>query len=60
LSFLQWSPEPEKRIAFIKIGDGPTTLAHEGDTVNGVTIVRIRQEAVDLQSGDNRWTLRTR
>ena len=60
LSFLQWSSEPENRIAFIKIGDGPTTLAHEGDKVNGVTVVRIRQDAVDLQSGDRRWTLRTR
>ena len=59
VSFLQWSPEPENRIAFLKIGDGPTTLAHEGDRVNGVTVVRIRQDAVDLQSGGNRWTLRT-
>jgi hypothetical protein len=60
VSFLQWSPEPEKRMAFIKIGDAPTTLAHEGDTVNGVTVVKIRQGAVDLRSGDSRWTLRAR
>jgi hypothetical protein len=58
VSFLQWSPEPEKRMAFIKIGDAPTTLAHEGDRVNGVTVVKIRQGAVELQSGESRWTLK--
>ena len=60
VSFLQWSPEPEKRMAFIKIGDAPTALAHEGDTVNGVTVVKIRQGAVELQSGESRWTLKAR
>ncbi len=60
VSFLQWSPEPEKRMAFIKVGDKPTTLAHEGDVVNGVTVVKIRQGAVELRSGKNRWTLKAR
>jgi hypothetical protein len=60
VSFLQWSPEPEKRMAFIKVGDAPTTLAHEGDTVNGVTVVKIRQGTVELQSGESRWTLKAR
>jgi len=60
VSFLQWSPEPEKRMAFIKVGDAPTALAHEGDTVNGVTVVKIRQGAVELQSGESRWTLKAR
>lgn len=60
VSFLQWSPEPEKRMAFIKVGDKPTALAHEGDIVNGVTVVKIRQGAVELRSGKNRWTLKTR
>jgi hypothetical protein len=60
VSFLQWSPEPEKRMAFIKVGDAPTTLAHEGDTVNGVTVVKIRQGAVELQSGESRWMLKAR
>ena len=58
VSFLQWSSEPEKRMAFIKVGDAPTTLAHEGDTVNGVTVVKIRQGTVELQSGESRWTLK--
>jgi hypothetical protein len=60
VSFLQWSSEPEKRMAFIKVGDAPTTLAHEGDTVNGVMVVKIRQGAVELQSGESRWTLKAR
>ena len=60
VSFLQWSSEPEKRMAFIKVGSGPTTLAHEGDTVNGVKVVKIRQGAVELQSGESHWTLKAR
>lgn len=60
VSFLQWSPEPEKRMAFIKVGNAPTTLAHEGDTVNGVRVVKIRQGTVELQSGESRWTLKAR
>jgi hypothetical protein len=60
VSFLQWSPEPEQSMAFIKIGDAPTTLAHEGDTVNGITVVKIRQSTVELQSGKSRWILKAR
>jgi hypothetical protein len=60
VSFLQWSPEPEKRMAFIKVGDAPTTLAHEGDMVNGVRVLKIRQGTVELQLGGNRWTLKAR
>lgn len=60
VSFLQWSPEPEKRMAFIKVGNAPTTLAHEGDMVNGVRVVKILQGTVELQSGESRWTLKAR
>jgi hypothetical protein len=47
-------------MAFIKVGDAPTTLAHEGDTVNGVRVLKIRQGTVELQLGGNRWTLKAR
>jgi hypothetical protein len=57
LSFLQWSPEPERRIAFIKVNGGPLTLAHEGDTVGGFTVVEIRRDAVELHSGETSVTL---
>lgn len=57
LSFLQWSPEPDRRLAFIKINGGPLTLAHEGDTVEGFTVVEIRRDAVELSSKGQRFTL---
>lgn len=50
LSFLQWSPEPDRRLAFIKVDGGPLTLAHEGDTVAGYTVVEIRRDAVELSA----------
>jgi hypothetical protein len=58
LSFLQWSSDPERRIAFLRVNGGPLTMAHEGDTVGGYTVVEIRQNAVELQSGETRMTLR--
>ena len=58
LSFLQWSPEQDNRIAFIRVKGGPLTLAHEGDTVGGFTVVEIRPDAVELRSGETRLTLR--
>lgn len=58
LSFLQWSNDPERRIAFLRVNGGPLTMAHEGDTIGGYTVVEIRQNAVELQSGETRMTLR--
>ena len=51
LGLLQWSPEADKRLAFIKIGDGPLTMVYEGDRVGGFTVVAIRKDSVDLRSG---------
>jgi hypothetical protein len=58
LSFLQWSSDPERRIAFLRVNGGPLTMAHEGDIIGGYTVVEIRQNAVELQSGETRMTLR--
>lgn len=58
LSFLQWSNDPERRIAFLRVNSGPLTMAHEGDTIGGYTVVEIRQDAVELQSGETHMTLR--
>ncbi|MGE0684776.1 MAG: hypothetical protein AB7P69_28185 [Candidatus Binatia bacterium] len=58
LSFLQWSSDPDRRIAFIRVNGGPLTMAHEGDTIGGYTVIEIRQNAVELQSGEARMTLR--
>jgi hypothetical protein len=57
LSFLQWSPEPDRRLAFIKVDGGPLTLAHEGDTVAGYTVVEIRRDAVELSAKGLSFTL---
>ncbi|HKA52341.1 MAG TPA: hypothetical protein VKJ47_01630 [Candidatus Binatia bacterium] len=57
LSFLQWSPEPDRRLAFIKVDGGPLTLAHEGDTVAGYTVVEIRRDAVELNGKGHSFTL---
>lgn len=57
VSFLQWSPDPSKRIAFVKMNNGPLTLVQEGDTVNGFTVVEIRRTEVELRSGNSRITL---
>jgi hypothetical protein len=57
---LQWSPDPDKRIAFIKFNGGPMMLAHEGDTIEGYTVVEIRQDAVELRSGEKSMTLRAK
>ena len=60
LSFLQWSADPEKRVASIKVGTGPSTLAHEGDSIDGMTVVKIHPDAVELRSGESRYLLKAR
>jgi hypothetical protein len=57
LSFLQWSPDRDRRLAFIKINGGPLTLAHEGDTVEGYTVIEIRHDAVELSAKGRNFTL---
>jgi hypothetical protein len=57
LNFLQWSPDPGKRMVFIKVNGGPLTLAHEGDTVGGFTVVEIRQNSVELNLQGQNYTL---
>src|SRR5207253_2100645 len=41
LSLLQWSSDPERRIAFIRINGSALTMAHEGDTIGGYKVVEI-------------------
>ena len=60
LSFLQWSSDPEKRVASIKVGTGPSTIAHEGDSVEGLTIVKIHPDAVEVRSGESHFLLKAR
>ena len=60
VSFLQWSPETTQRKAFVKVGDGPLTLVHEGDSVGGYTVIEIQQGAVALRSSMDHFYLRVR
>jgi hypothetical protein len=57
LSFLQWSTDPDKRIAFIKLDGGPLTLAHEGDLIGEYTVVEIRQNSVELRAKNKTFSL---
>jgi hypothetical protein len=57
---LQWSTDPEKRVASIKVGTGPAMIAHEGDSVEGLTVVKIRPDAVEIRSGDSHYLLKAR
>ncbi len=60
VSFLQWSPEAARRKAFVRVGDGPLTLVHEGDSVSGYTVVEIQQGKVTLRSGTAHFDLHVR
>jgi hypothetical protein len=60
LSFLQWSADPEKRVVSIKVGSGPAMIAHEGDSIEGLTVVKIRPDAVEIRSGDSHYLLKAR
>lgn len=57
LSFLQWSTDPDKRIAFIKVDGGPLTLAHEGDIIGEYTVVEIRRNSVELRTKNQTFSL---
>ncbi len=60
LSFLQWSTDPEKRVVSIKVGSGPAMIAHEGDSIEGLTVVKILPDAVEIRSGDSHYLLKAR
>ena len=60
LSFLQWSADPEKRVVSIKVGTGPAMIAHEGDSIEGLTVVKILPDAVEIRSGDSHYLLKAR
>ncbi|MGH8677381.1 MAG: hypothetical protein ACREUQ_03390 [Burkholderiales bacterium] len=60
LSLLQWSPDADRRMAFLRVRGGPLTMAHEGDTLEGFTVTEISPQAVTLRSGDKTWVLQVR
>lgn len=58
LNLLQWSPEAERRLAFISVNGGPMLMVHEGDTVSDLTVERILADAVELRFGDSTFVVK--
>jgi len=52
LNGILWSDNVERRVALIN-----NRYMREGDTIDGVTLVKIEKKAVTLQSGDYKWTI---
>ena len=52
LNGILWSRIPDRRVALIN-----NRYLKEGDSINGVSIIRISEKAVTLQSGEEKWTL---
>ncbi|UCH97692.1 MAG: general secretion pathway protein GspB [Candidatus Aminicenantes bacterium] len=50
-----WSDNPDRRVALIN-----DRYLKEGDTIKGVSVVKIEKKAVTLQSGQEKWTLRVK
>lgn len=50
-----WSEKPERRVALIN-----DKYLKEGDTINGVIILKIEKNSVTLQSGKDKWKLRVK
>lgn len=52
LNGVLWSDNPERRVALIN-----DRYLHEGDSIDGVSVVKIEKKAVTLQSGSEKWTI---
>jgi outer membrane biosynthesis protein TonB len=55
LNGILWSETPARRVALID-----DKYLKEGDTVKGVTIVRIEKKTVTLKLGEDQWTIRVK
>lgn len=53
LNGILWSDIPDRRVALIN-----NRYLKEGDRIKGVSVIRIREKAVTLQAGEEKWTLR--
>ncbi len=58
LNLLQWSPDVDRRLAFIGINGGPMLMIHEGDTVADFTIKRILPDGVELGFGNSTFVVK--
>ncbi len=60
LSFLQWSPEPARRFAFISIDGAPTQRIHEGEVAAGLTVAAITPTGVQFKREGTTFVIRPR
>ena len=60
LSFLQWSPDPARRFAFVSVDGSPSQRVREGDTTAGMTVAQITPTGVQLRSEGAVFTIRPR
>lgn len=49
LLFIQWSPEPARRVASLRQGGGTITIVHEGDVIQGLKVAVIRPTLLEMQ-----------
>ena len=52
LQAISWSKHPERRIAVIN-----SRIVHQGDLVEGFSVLQINEDNVTVASGDNMWKL---
>ncbi len=60
LSFLQWSPDPARRFAFISIDGAPTQRIHEGEVAAGLTVAAITPTGVQFKRDGTIFVIRPR
>ncbi len=60
LSFLQWSPDPARRFAFVSVDGAPSLRVREGDTMSGLTVAQITPTGVQFKSDTTLFTIRPR
>jgi hypothetical protein len=60
LSFLQWSPDPARRFAFVSIDGAPTQRVREGDTAGSLTVALITPNGIQFKQDGKLFTIRPR
>lgn len=60
LSFLQWSPDPARRFAFISIDGAPSQRVREGEVAAGLTVAAITPTGVQFKRDGSAFVIRPR
>jgi predicted NUDIX family NTP pyrophosphohydrolase len=57
LLFIQYSRNPARRVASLRVAGGKLMLVHEGDTFEGMRVATIRSDALELEWGGTRFLM---